>query len=195
MSIPSPANRTPELIAPTPPPSPRRWLLVAATVLIPVTVGALATLALYASQPRPATGRPPTVAHADTEILDGSVFILQPRTAALVRIPLGDVLEIVLPFGLGQDVVSDDSGVLAATTNPPCHAATLCGLATSHIWSFRAIHTGVARLKIVLGVYLCGPVRCTITPVVLKPISVFPRSPTESAAAGVTAPPTLETRR
>ncbi len=168
---------TPEMSAPTPP-APRRWLLVAATVLIPVTVGAAATLALYASQPRPATGRPPTAAQADTEIVDGSVVVLQPRTTALVNISIGEVLEIVLPFGLGQDVVSADPGVLATTTNPPCHAATLCGLATAHIWSFRAIHTGLAHLKIVLGVYVCGPVLCTITPVVLKPISVLPRSPT-----------------
>ena len=91
-----------------------------------------------------------------------------------MKVPLGGVLEIVLPFGLGQDVTSEDPAVLAATTNPPCHTATLCGLATAHIWSFRATHTGLAHLKIVLGVEVCGPALCTITPEVLKPISVSP---------------------
>ncbi len=160
-------------VPPQPPPS-RRWQLIAALVLIPITVGALATLMLAVSQPRPAAARPTAVAASDTEILDGSVFILQPRTSNLVKIPLGRVLEIVLPFGLGQDVTSEDPAVLVATTNPPCHAAMVCGLATAHIWSFRATHTGLAHLKIVLGVYVCGPVLCTITPVVLKPISVSP---------------------
>jgi hypothetical protein len=154
---------------PEPLPS-RRWRLVGAAVLIPIALGALATVVLYASHPHPAAVRTSTV--PDTEVVHGSVFIMQPHTSDLVKIPLGGVLEIVLPFGLGQDVVSQDPTVLVATPNPPCYAARLCGLATAHIWSFQATHTGLARLKITLGVDVCGPVLCTVTPVVLKPISV-----------------------
>lgn len=157
----------------------RRWLLVIAVVLIPITLGAFATVLLYVTRPQPApTQHSASVASANSDIkgYDGSVLVLQPETAAQVRIPLGLTIEVVLEPNVGQDIVSLQTNVLTPTANPPCHVKSLCGFPGAHIWTFRAVGVGVGHLKIIFGINVC-PTKgfCTITPYVYKPIVVYSR--------------------
>jgi hypothetical protein len=154
----------------------RRWLLVVAAVLTPIALGALATIVLYATRAHPVVARPVPVAASDVKGLDGSVLVLQPKTTAQVRVPLGMTVEVVLRPGYGQDIVSKNTSILAATTNPPCHVTSLCGFPGAHIWTFRAVHAGVGYLEIIFGFTVCqSNGMCTITPYVYKPIAVYSR--------------------
>ncbi len=158
----------------------RRWLIVVAVVLIPITLGALATVLLYVTRPKPApTQHSASVASANSDIkgYDGSVLVLQPETAAQVRIPLGLTIEVVLQPNVGQDIVSLQTDVLTPTATPRCHVKALCGFPGAHIWTFRAVGDGVGYLKIVFGFTVCPKKGfCTITPYVYKPIAVYSRS-------------------
>ena len=157
------------------PASLRRWLLVTGAVLLPIAVGALATLVLYATRARPAVAHPAVVASADVLGHDGSVLVLQPRTTEQIRVPLGTTVEIVLEPGIGQDIVSDTPGILADAVTPPCHVTALCGFPGAHIWTFRAVHPGVGYLKMIFAFTVCRSDRlCTIEPYAYKPISVPP---------------------
>jgi hypothetical protein len=154
----------------------RRWLLVVAAMLAPIALGALATIVLYATRAHPVVARPVAVVASDVKGLDGSVLVLQPRTTQPVRVPLGMTVEVVLHPGYGQDIVSVNDNILAATANPPCHVTSLCGFPGAHIWTFRAVHGGVGYLKIIFGFTVCqSNGLCTITPYVYKPIAVYTR--------------------
>jgi hypothetical protein len=155
----------------------RRWGLVLIAVLLPIVLGATATLVLYATRAKPVVTPSSSVATTDVLGLNGSVLVVQPRSTASVRVPLGVEVEIVLQPGLGEAVESENAAILAATTNPPCHFAKLCGLPGARIWTFRAIHAGLTYLKISFGVHICRvDGLCTITPLVFKPIAVYSRS-------------------
>lgn len=152
----------------------RRWLLVIAAVLAPITLGALATVLLYVTRPQPAVPRAAAAgAVSDVKGRDGSVLVLQPKTTDQVRVPLGSSLEVVLLPGLGETVESANPDLLAATANPPCHLTAICGFPGAQRWTFRAIHPGVGYLKIIFGFRVCQEDgACTTTPYVFKPIAV-----------------------
>jgi hypothetical protein len=158
-------------------PSRRRWVLVMAAVLTPITLGALATALLYATRAQPVATRPAAVAAAsDVAGRDGSVVVLEPRTTAQVRVPLGTSVEVVLLPGLGEAVESANADILTATANPPCHLTAICGFPGAHAWTFRTTRTGLGYLKIVFGFRVCQQDgACTVTPYVFKPIAVYGR--------------------
>lgn len=162
------------------PASTRRWLLTTAAVLVPIALGALVTLVLYATRPQPVLVRTPAVAAVtDLQGRDGSVLVIQPRTTGQVRVPLGTSVEVVLLPGLGETIDSANAGILVKTDNPPCHLTTLCGFPGAEAWTFRTLHAGVGYLKIIFGFRTCDQDgACTVTPYVFKPISVYsaPRS-------------------
>lgn len=155
----------------------RRWLLVIATVLTPITLGALISVILYATRPQPVVLRPGAVAAtSDVKGRDGLVLVLQPKTTEQVRIPLGTNIEVVLLPGYGENVESANAGVLVATATPPCHLTAICGFPGAHAWTFRAIHAGVGYLEIIFGFRVCdADGACTVTPYVFKPIAVYSR--------------------
>jgi hypothetical protein len=159
----------------------RRLFVVAAYVLIPITLGALATVVLYATRPPAPPAAPVSTAvpaASDTEITDGNILILQPATTNQVKIPLGQEFEIVLQTGPGQTVVSDTPDILIPVTpNPPCHIFTLCGIYGSETWTFSAVHKGVGYLKISFGRHcsLTTGACDSIHTVLLKPFAVYAR--------------------
>ena len=158
----------------------RRWLLVIAVVLTPITLGALVTVLLYVTRSHPAsTPNPAAVSSAVSDVkgYDGSVLVLQPETTGQIRIPLGLTIEVVLHPNVGQDIESLQTSVLAPTATPPCHVKALCGFPGAHIWTFRAVSKGVGYLKIIFGFTVCQKNGlCTITPFVYKPIAVYSRT-------------------
>lgn len=150
-------------------------------MLIPITLGALATVILYATRaPVPAAPPIPTAAPAasDIKINDGTILIVQPATTNQVKIPVGQEFEIVLQTGPGQAVVSETPDILVPVTpTPPCDVARLCGVAGSAMWAFTAAHRGVGYLQISFGRH-CSPVTgdCdSIHTVLLKPFAVYSR--------------------
>lgn len=155
----------------------RRWVLVIAAVLTPITLGALVTVVLYATRAQPVVTRPAAVAVAsDVAGRDGSTLVLQPKTTAQVRVPLGTSVEVVLLPGLGETVESANADILTATANPPCHLRAICGFPGAKAWTFRTTRTGLGYLKIVFGFRVCQEDgACTITPYVFKPIAVYAR--------------------
>ncbi len=159
----------------------RRWFVVGAYVLIPITLGALATVVLYATRapaPREAPTTTAAAAASDTEITDGDILILQPATTNQVKIPLGQEFEIVLQTGPGQTVISDTPTILVpVATNPPCHIFTICGIEGSQMWTFDAAHKGVGYLKISFGRHCSATTGAcdSIHTVLLKPVAVYSR--------------------
>jgi hypothetical protein len=155
----------------------RRWVVVMAAVLTPITLGALVTVVLYATRAQPVVTRSAAVAAAsDVAGRDGSVLVLQPKTTAEVRVPLGTSVEVVLLPGLGEAVESVNADILTATANSPCHLTAICGFPGALAWTFRATRTGLGYLKIVFGFRVCQEDgACTITPYVFKPIAVYAR--------------------
>jgi hypothetical protein len=169
--------------APMPRPT-RRWIVVGSTVLIPVTLGALASVVLYANRvvpPAAATAPAPAVAvpaTSDTMIADGKLLVIQPATNERVEIPLGQVVEIVLQSGPGEGVVSNTPEILTPVTpNPLCQIVTLCDEPGATSWTFDAVRSGVAYLSINFGRH------CSVTTgacdsmhiVLLKPFAVDPQ--------------------
>jgi hypothetical protein len=156
----------------------RRWALIIVALLVPIALGAIATVVLYATRANPVVGPSSSYVNTDVTGLNGSVLVVQPRSTASVRVPLGVDVEVVLQPGLGEAVDTQNSAILVATANPPCHVSALCGLPGAEIWTFRAIHAGLAYLKITFGVHICRPDGrlCTITPLVFKPIDVYSRA-------------------
>ena len=154
----------------------RRWLLIIAAVLVPVALGALMTVVLYAVRPKPAVTRagPAEVAVVgDLKGREGSVLVVQPRTTDQIRVSLGTTVEVVLLPGLGETVESASAGILTATTDPPCHLTAICGFPGAQAWAFRAVHAGLGYLKITFGFRVCQEDgACTYTPHVFKPIAV-----------------------
>jgi hypothetical protein len=168
-----------------PPAARRRWFVIGASVLVPITLGALATVIVYATRPQapapagpfaPISADPP--AASDTEITDGSILILQPATTNQVKIPLGQELDIVLQTGPGQTVISDTPDILVPVTpNAPCYIATICDVAGSRTWTFHAVQQGVGYLKISFGRH-CSAITgdCdSIHIVLLKPFAIYAR--------------------
>jgi hypothetical protein len=154
----------------------RRWLLVAVAVLVPIALGALATVFLYAARPKPVVTRPTVVAEPDVKGLDGSVLVLQPKTTTQVKIALGSTIEIVLASYPGETVVSQDPLTLSPVPNPPCDRTALCGFPGAQRYTFQAIEGGVGYLEIVFGFHVCYTNdECTTTPYVYKPIAVYTR--------------------
>jgi hypothetical protein len=154
----------------------RRWVLILAAVLTPIALGALATVVLYATRANPVAAPTESAAGSDVKGFDGPVLVLQLRSTAPVRLPVGLAVEVVLQPGLGEAVVSENPAILVATANPTCHLSSLCGMPGAQRWTFRAIHAGVAYLKISFGFHVCRPdAECTITALVLKPIAVYSR--------------------
>jgi hypothetical protein len=152
-------------------------MMVMAAVLTPITLGALITVVLYTTRAQPVLTRSAAVA-APTDVAgrDGSVLVLEPRTTAQVRVPLGTNVEVVLLPGLGEAVESANADILTATANPPCHLTAICGFPGAHAWTFRTTRTGLGYLKIVFGFRVCQEDgACTITPYVFKPIAVYAR--------------------
>ena len=91
-----------EALSAAPRPTPRSWLVAAAAVLVPVTLGALATVVLYATHPAPPPLPPPAtpaLAPSDDTINDGGTIIIEPGTTNQVTVVLGAVVEIVLQTG------------------------------------------------------------------------------------------------
>jgi predicted secreted protein len=158
----------------------RRWLIVGAAVLVPIVLGALATVALYATRPAPPPSPPvatPGLPPSDTTINEGGTVIIEPGTTNQVRVALGEVVEIVLQSGPGQMVMSEVPGIFIAIPNPPCHIATVCGLPGTEAWTFSAVHAGVTYLKISFGRHCSATTGdCdSIHTVLLKPFSVYSR--------------------
>ncbi len=165
-------------------PDARRWLTIGACVLIPVTLGAIASSILYATHPTPViptTALTPAPVAADTRITDGALLLIEPATTDQIKIPLGQVFEIVLQTGPGQQVISNDSEVLATVTpNPPCDDAALCGVADAGEWTFKAVGRGVGYLTISFG-RSCPPPSGACSGahrVLLKPFAVYTRPQT-----------------
>jgi len=165
-------------------PDARRWLTIGASVLIPVTLGAIATLVLYATHPTPViptTALSPAPVAADTRITDGALLIIQPATSEQIKIPLGQEFEIILQTGPGQKVTSNDTAVLAIVTpNPPCHVVTLCGVADGGEWTFKAVGRGVGYLTISFG-RSCPPPSGACSSAhtgLVKPFAVYTRPQT-----------------
>ncbi len=129
----------------------RRMRLVLAVVLVPVTIGAVATIALYATRANPPAPKASESSATDTVIRDGSLLIIQPRNTDRVRIPVGQMIEIVLQSGFGQMVSAADPAILISTPTPPCHIFTLCGIPGVQTWAFRAVAPGNTDLKITFG--------------------------------------------
>lgn len=162
-----------------------RWLVVGAAVLVPFTVGALATMVLYATRPTAQalpsfpTLAPVAAAIADTTIADGELLVIQPATTNRIDVPVGQVLEIVLEAGPGQGVVSNTPAILMPVTpNPPCQIVTLCDAPGAASWTFDAKHIGTAYLIISYGRH-CSPTTglCdNLRFVLLKPFGVYPRT-------------------
>ena len=169
------------------PRSTRRWIVVGSTVLIPVIVGAVASVLLYATRrvppvaaalataPAPAVALPAT---SDTMIADGKLLVIQPVTSYGVEIPLGQVVQIVMQSGPGQTVVSDTPAILTPVTpNPLCQIVTLCDEPGATSWTFDAVRPGVAYLSISFGRH-CSAITgaCdSMHVVLLKPFTVDPR--------------------
>ncbi len=154
----------------------RRWLVVVAAVLAPIALGALITVVLFATRAQPVVARPAASEPAgDIQQHDGALLIVQPKTTAQVRLPLGTSVEIVLLPGLGETVESANPDILTATASPPCHLTAICGFPGAQVWTFRAIHAGVGYLKIIFGFRVCQQDGCTTTPYVFKPIAVYSR--------------------
>ena len=162
------------------PASPLRWLLITAAVLIPIALGAVITVVLYVTRPQPVVIRPTVVpVVSDLQGRDGSILVIQPRTTAQVRVPLGTTVEVVLLPGLGETVESESAGILVKTADPPCHLKQLCGFPGAEVWSFQTLRTGVGYLQIIFGFRTCQESgACIVTPYVFKPIAVYspPRS-------------------
>jgi hypothetical protein len=166
-----------------------RWLVVGAAVLVPVTVGALATVALYATRPTAHTAPsfpilvPAAAAVADTTIADGKLLVVQPATTNRIDVPVGQVIEIVVEAGPGQKVVSNAPGILVPVApNPPCQIVTLCDAPGAGSWTFDAAHVGVAYLTISFGRH-CSPTTglCdNLHFVLLKPFGVYPPTPPQA---------------
>jgi hypothetical protein len=162
-------------------PTSRRWLIVAAAV-VPVVLGGLATVVLYATHPAPPPLPPvptPVPAPIDVTTHDGATIIIQPGTTNQIRVALGSVVEIVLQTGPGQTVMSEVPGVFVPTPNPPCNPELkdICGLPGTQAWTFTAAHAGVAYLKISFGRH-CSLITgaCdSIHTVLLKPFAVYSR--------------------
>lgn len=159
----------------------RRWLLIGAAALIPIALGALSTLVIYATRSQPAAVSQLALASEDNQVHDGSVLIIQPRTAREIMVPLGQVFEIVLATGQGQNVSADNPAILASVSpNPPCHVFVPCRTPGAQEWTFRALSRGVAYLHISFGVVVCPPgdhcPSITQSPTsLLKPIAVYLR--------------------
>jgi hypothetical protein len=154
----------------------RRWLLVGVAVLVPIMLGALATIVLYATRAKPVAVGPQLIHPSDVKGLDGSVLVVQPETTAQVKIALGSTIEVVLTSYIGETVVSQDPLILSPVPNPPCGQPKLCGFPGAQRYTFQAIQGGVGYLEIVFGVHVCytnGD--CTTTPYVYKPIAVYTR--------------------
>lgn len=93
-------------------PAARRWLVVSMAVMIPVVLGAIATVALYATHPAPPPSPPaatPALPPSDVTIRDGGTIIIKPGSTNQVRVALGALVEIVLQTGPGQMVMSSDA--------------------------------------------------------------------------------------
>jgi hypothetical protein len=154
----------------------RRWLLVAMAVIVPIVLGALATVVLYATRAKPVVARPEVIHASDVKGLDGSVLVLQPQTTAQVKIALGSTIEVVLHSYVGETVVSEDPLTLNPVPNPPCDLTALCGFPGAQRYSFQAIQGGVGYLEIVFGIHVClTNGECTTTAFVYKPIAVYTR--------------------
>jgi len=163
----------------------RRWMVVGSAVLIPVTLGALASVVLYtlrrvppaaATAPAPAIGVPAT---SDTLIADGRLLVIQPATNDRVEIPLGQVVEIVLQSGPGQGVVSETPQILTQVTpNPLCQIVTLCDEPGATSWTFDAVRPGVAYLSISFGRHCVATTGAcdSVHIVLLKPFAVDPQT-------------------
>ena len=160
-----------------PRPTPRRWLVVAAAVLLPVTLGALATVVLYATHPAPPPLPPlatPAFAPSDVTVTDGGTIIIEPGTTNQVTVALGTVVEIIVLTGPGHTVMSEVPGILVPMLSPPCDVPTVCGLPGTKTWTFRAVHAGVTYLKISFGRRCTAITGCdSIHTVLLKPVSVY----------------------
>ncbi len=162
-----------------PHPSPaRRAVLVAAAVLFPVMLGALATVVLYATRAHPAPA-PHSSAVTDTEIHDGQILIIQPRNADRITVPIGQIVEIIMETGAGQSVMSDNLTTLAPIINPPCHILAICEVPGAETWTFQAVNEGVVHLKITFGA-VCPPadgcLKGTRSSTSLnKPVAIFAR--------------------
>jgi hypothetical protein len=163
-------------------PAPRRWLILAA-VVVPVVLGGLATVVLYATHPAPppppASPTPVTVSGIDITTHDGATIIIKPGTTNPIRVALGSVVEIVLQTGPGQMVMSEVPGIFVPLPNPPCDPALrdVCGLPGTQAWTFSAAHQGVTYLKISFGRHCSATTGdCdSIHTVLLKPFSVYSR--------------------
>jgi hypothetical protein len=162
-------------------PRPRRWLVVAAAVIIPVLLGALATVVLYASRPAPPPLPPlasPPLPASDVTIKDGGTIIIEPGTTNQISVALGAVVEIVLHTGPGQMVMSEVPGIFIPIPTPRCDVPAVCGLEPGmKAWTFSAVHAGVTYLKISFGRH-CSPITgdCdSIHTVLLKPFAVSAR--------------------
>jgi hypothetical protein len=151
---------------------PTRGWLVVGLVLSAHSLGALATVIIYVTRPAPGFSTT-TLVNVDTVGVDGLVLVLEPQTGAEVRIVLGMTLEVVLPPGVGQDVVSSNLQILAPTAIPACNFAKLCGFPGAHIWAFRTVRLGLTELQISFGISVCQVNReCSTIPLVDKPILV-----------------------
>ena len=156
----------------------RRRLAITGIVAIPIAIGALVSIALYATRVTPPVPGPlPSPSVADTFALNGQVLLLEPATSAPVSMVEGHELEIVLRTGVGQKVSALEPSVLESVANPQCLVMSICGATDAGLWTFLARSPGVTHLHVIFGTGSC-PQRasCPLVLQLLIPIIVKPKA-------------------
>lgn len=159
---------------------PRR-LVLTSIVGIPIVIGMLVSVVLYATRATPAAPPAPaplpSPSATDTLVRDGQLLLLEPATLAPVAMLAGQKIEIVLNTGVGQTVSTLDPSGLEAVANPACHLTPICGATGAGSWTFLALRPGTTQLHVIFGTGNC-PQRasCPRLLQLLIPITVRPAS-------------------
>jgi len=156
-----------------------RRLVLTSIVGIPIVIGVLVSVALYATRATPAVPPAraplPSPSATDTLVRDGQLLLLEPATLAPVAMLAGQKIEIVLNTGVGQTVSTLDPSGLEAVANPACHLTPICGVTGAGSWTFLALRPGTTQLHVIFGTGNC-PQRasCPRLLQLLIPITVGP---------------------
>jgi hypothetical protein len=154
----------------------RGRLVIAGVVAIPIAIGVLVSIVLYATRVTPPVPGPlPSPSVADTFALNGQVLLLEPATSAPVSMVAGQEIEVVLRTGVGQKVSALEPSVLQSVANPRCLLMPICGVTGAGLWTFLARSPGITHLHVIFGTGSC-PQRasCPLVLQLLIPIIVKP---------------------
>lgn len=153
-------------------------MVITSIVVIPIAIGALISIALYATRVTPPVPAPlPSPSATDAFVRDGQVLLLEPATSTPVSVLLGQEIEVVLNTGVGQTVSTLDPLVLASIANPPCHVTPVCGVKGAASWTFVGSRPGTSNLHVIFGTGDC-PQRASCPRVLQLLIPVTVRSTT-----------------